>query len=111
MSRVDPMAKIIIRDNGTRSDPETAAILERELARHQARKPVPPPPTPEEIAHATAYKKWREQQQALQANLSLARRKRYDVIEPTSMFNLVKASTDLKTEAQDLKRRFAKGGS
>jgi hypothetical protein len=110
MSRVDLMAKIIIRDNGRRSDPETAATIRKELERHRAAKPVAPPPTPEQLAYAAALTQWRGQLDALTGNLSQATRKRYDVIEANSWFNHVRASTDSKTEAQDLRRQFAKGG-
>ncbi len=103
------MRKLIIRDNGQRSDPETAEIIRKEMERHKARKPVPPPPTPEEIAYMAALKEWRLQNEALQGSLIQATRKRYDVIEVNSWFNHIRASTDSKTEAVTLKRDYTTG--
>lgn len=96
------MPKRTIRDNGKRSDPETAAIIRKELERHRAAKPEPPPPTPEQLAYYAALKSWRAQEEALRGNLYAALRKRYEVVEVGSLFVHVWASTDSKTEARQL---------
>lgn len=100
--------RLYIEDRGTKSDPETVAIIKAERARHQERKPVPPPPTPEQIAYRAAFQAWRAEDENLRGKIFAGLRKRYAVYEPGALFTHMVGEADTLAEAKAILKRNSK---
>lgn len=98
-------ATVEIRDNGSRSDAETADIIRAEIERIKAQEPTPPP---EVLAYNRRRNAWVKELQCLRSKLRSATTKRYTVLLNLGWCYEHRGEADTKSEAESLARNLRK---